>query len=66
MKPIGNTNGEDRAVTALLGKAAALTCGIATKLFTRSAQKKPRGKWKAKPGLRSPRGSLVKGGLSHA
>jgi hypothetical protein len=66
MKPIDNTNGEDRAVTALLGKAAALTCGIATKLFTRSAQKKPRGKRKPKPGLRSQRGALVKGGLSHA
>jgi hypothetical protein len=66
MKPIDNTNGEDRAVTALLGKAAAFTAGVATKLFTRSAQKKPRGKRKPKPGLRSQRGSLVKGGLSHA
>jgi hypothetical protein len=39
---------------------------VPPKLFTRSAQKKPRGKRKPKPGLRSPRGALVKGGLSHA
>ena len=66
MKPIDNTNGEDRAVTALLGNAAALTCGIATKLLTRSTRKKPQEKRKPKPGLRSQRGALVKGGLSHA
>jgi hypothetical protein len=66
MKPIDNTTGEDRAVSALLGKAAVFTAGVATKLLTRSGRKKPRGKRKPKPGLRSQRGALVKGGLSHA
>jgi hypothetical protein len=54
MKPIENTKGEDRAVTALLVKAATLTCGLVTK------NRKP------DPGLRNQRGALVKGGLNHA
>jgi hypothetical protein len=54
MKPIDNSNGEDRAVTALLGNTAALTSGIVT------TERKP------EPGLRSQHGSLVKGGLNHA
>lgn len=66
MKPIETTTGEDRAVSALLGKAATLACGATMKLFGRSSRLKPRGRRKPVQGKRSQRGSLVKGGLRHA
>ena len=66
MKKIVDMNGKDRAVTALLGKTAALARGIVTNLLPCWARQKPPGQHKPKPGMRSQRGMLLKGGLRHA
>lgn len=65
MKPIENTTGEDRAVSALLGKAATLACGVTMKLLGPSSGLKPRRGRKPSEGKRGQRVSLVKGGHSH-
>ena len=65
MKPIDTTTGEDRAVSALLGKAATLACGVTMKLLGRSPGLKPRRGRKPTEGKRGQRVSLVKGGLRH-
>ena len=65
MKPIDTTTGEDRAVSALLGKAATLACGVTMKLLEPSSGRKPRRGRKPTQGKRDQRVSLVKGGLRH-
>jgi hypothetical protein len=65
MKPIDTTTGEDRAVSALLGKAATLACGVTMKLLGPSSGLKPRRGPKPTRGKRGPRVSRVKGGLHH-
>jgi hypothetical protein len=66
MKRIDNTIGLDRAVSALLGKAATLVGGVTMKLFGRSSGPSPRRRRKPVQGKRDQRALLVKGGLTHA